>query len=67
MSATDTDWDDWEDFADGGSCQTCCGDGFEECQDTNSSEGCWELDCNGDIHTCPNCKGSGNAKDQWYW
>jgi hypothetical protein len=48
-------------------CQTCLGEGYEECEDTNSSEGCWERDCNGYAHTCPNCRGSGHAKDQWYW
>ena len=49
------------------SCQTCGGEGFEWCEDTNSSEGCWEPDCNGRVHTCPNCRGSGARKDQWYW
>ena len=48
-------------------CQTCGGDGVEECEDFDTSEGCWERDCNGRIHTCPNCRGSGKAKDQWYW
>ncbi len=48
-------------------CQTCDGDGFELCEDVNSSEGCWESDCDGSAHTCPNCRGSGLAKDQWYW
>ena len=53
-------------------CQTCGGDGVEECEewlfqeDTDASEECWEQDCNGRVHTCPNCRGSGNAKDQWY-
>lgn len=48
-------------------CMTCQGDGFEECETTNSAEGCWESDCDGDFHLCPNCKGSGLAKDQWFW
>jgi hypothetical protein len=48
-------------------CQTCGGDGFEECEDVNSSEGCWIAGCDGYFHTCPNCNGSGLAKDQWYW
>lgn len=38
-----------------------------ECETSTSSEGCWESDCDGDFHTCPNCKGSGLAKDQRYW
>lgn len=48
-------------------CQTCGGDGFEECEDSNSSEGCWERRCNGRLHECPNCGGSGLARDQRFW
>lgn len=48
-------------------CQTCGGDGFEWCEDQNSAEGCWAADCDGTAHTCPNCRGSGLAKDQWFW
>lgn len=55
-----------DDYEDDESCQTCGGDGFEQCED-DSSEGCWEWDCDGDIHLCPNCYGSGRAKDQCYW
>ena len=66
--SVDVDYhDDYDDAADGGPCQTCGGDGFEECEDTDSAEGCWIADCDGEIHTCPNCNGSGLAKDQWYW
>jgi hypothetical protein len=59
-----------DDFADEDGepdCHTCGGEGVEECEDVNSAEGCWEPSCNGDFHTCPNCKGSGRAKDCWYW
>lgn len=56
-----------DEYDHGESCQTCLGEGFEECEDWNTSEGCWEPDCSGTIHTCPNCRGSGRAKDQWYW
>ena len=49
------------------SCMTCRGEGWEWCEDTNSSEGCWEPDCDGEAHTCPNCYGSGDAKDQRFW
>ncbi len=45
-------------------CMTCGGEGFEECETTNRIEGCWERHCNGDFHECPNCHGSGRAKDQ---
>lgn len=49
------------------SCSTCGGEGYAECEDVNSSEGCWTHDnCNG-YGFCPNCRGSGLAKDQWYW
>ena len=44
-----------------------CEDGIEECHDSQSSEGCWAADCNGDFHVCTNCHGSGLAKDQTYW
>jgi hypothetical protein len=66
----DTDYGAIEDgdYGDGmDQCQTCGGDGIEDCNDSGSSEGCWERGCNDDWHTCPNCKGSGLAKDQWYW
>jgi hypothetical protein len=56
-----------DDEDDGARCMTCGGDGIEECEDTDSAEGCWQSDCDGDFHTCTNCHGSGLAKDQWYW
>jgi hypothetical protein len=63
-----TDPDDYEDFmAEERNCQSCHGEGWEECQDSNTAEGCWIKDCDGDTHTCGNCRGSGLAKDQWYW
>jgi hypothetical protein len=49
------------------SCQSCGGDGFNWCEDQDSSEGCWERNCNGETHTCFNCHGTGAAKDQWLW
>ena len=48
-------------------CQSCGGEGIEECEDVNSSEGCWAAHCNGSFHECTNCHGSGQAKDQTYW
>ena len=56
----DLDYGDDEDR----NCQTCCGEQIEECHDIL---GCFEAGCNGDYHRCPNCKGSGLAKDQCYW
>ncbi len=56
-----------KDYVTAVTCQTCNGDGFEECDDTYSSEGCWESDCDGYFHRCPNCRGSGKGKDQWLW
>ena len=58
---------EYDDYDDEPGCMTCGGEGYEECEDVNSSEGCWEADCNGIIHTCPNCRGSGKAKDQRFW
>ena len=60
-------YDDYGDYDPDWACQTCNGDGFEYCEDQNTSEGCWERDCDGTAHTCPNCSGSGASKDQWYW
>lgn len=56
----DYDLDDGEEHR----CMTCGGEGWEWCEDQNSSEGCWARDCDGTAHTCPNCDGSGLAKDQ---
>lgn len=70
LSPSDLDVPDWAyDFDDDDEpeCHTCHGEGVEECEDTDSAEGCWEPGCSGDLHTCPNCKGSGNAKDCWYF
>lgn len=53
-----------DDDTDEGTCQTCGGDGIEECESTLD---CWERDCTDGIHTCPNCGGSGRAKDQTWW
>ena len=61
------DYDEFDDYGDEPGCMTCGGDGIEECEDVDSSEGCWVADCNGYHHTCTNCRGSGKAKDQVYW
>lgn len=45
-------------------CSTCMGDGSEECMDSFM---CFEPDCTGEWHTCPNCRGSGRAEDMHYW
>ena len=65
MTLSEPDIEEYE--YDDDPCMTCGGDGIEECEDTDSAEGCWEPDCNGRFHTCPNCRGSGNAKDQRFW
>lgn len=62
MSATDYDPDDDLDY--GADCQTCGGEQIEECDDIL---GCFVKGCDGNYHTCPNCKGSGRARDQWFW
>lgn len=65
----DPEIDDYYEEDDGleRNCRTCRGDGWEWCEDTDSAEGCWEADCDGSAHTCPNCRGSGLAMDQCFW
>lgn len=55
--------DDFAEDADQGSCMTCHGEGWVFCEDWD----CWEPDCDGTAHTCWNCHGSGDPKDQWLW
>lgn len=55
------EWDD------GDSCRTCDGHGCEWCEESDTAEGCRESDCDGVVHRCHNCGGSGRAKDQVYW
>ena len=43
-------------------CHTCGGEGFEDCDDWD----CWEPNCRNGSHSCPNCHGSGLAKDCTY-
>lgn len=40
-------------------CTYCGGDGFTEGKDP-----CWD---EGELSTCPNCKGSGLKKDMTFW
>lgn len=65
---SDTDYEQVEDHDDGlGGCHSCGGEGYAECDDFGSSEGCWtHKNCDG-YGFCPNCRGSGLAKDCWYW
>lgn len=58
-----TEHEHYDDCEPASRCQTCDGDGVEWCDDWD----CWERDCTGDSHLCPNCKGSGLASDQWFW
>lgn len=67
MTTPPADFYGEDDYDDDGTCMTCQGDGFAECETTNTSEGCWERTCNGEIHRCPNCGGSGRASDQRFW
>ena len=63
--APDDDADGYDDDDDGyDACQTCAGDGYEDCWEPFD---CWEPGCNGAAHKCTNCRGTGSAKDQWYW
>lgn len=68
MTAAYEDYDDDLDVDyENRDCMTCGGEGWEWCEDVNSSEGCWVQGCDDVSHTCPNCRGSGLAKDQCYW
>lgn len=44
-------------------CQTCGGDGYVMGSDLDDP--LWYDD--GEVYKCPNCRGSGNAKDQTFW
>jgi hypothetical protein len=67
------DWDfptsdeqaELDDGTDERECWTCGGDGYAECDEWD----CMHPSANGRAHlaTCPNCRGSGDAKDVWYW
>ena len=51
-----------------GRCWTCGGDGMVECDgDCPASDDCGCPYANAHLTTCPNCRGSGAAKDVWYW
>lgn len=63
--------EDDEEYCSGGedSCQTCGGDGYGvegEDWDMEDPVSSWTADEDG-ISPCPNCGGSGLAKDQRYW
>ena len=45
-------------------CGTCGGDGWVESVSEETGRYGWDTDKAG---TCPNCKGSGDASDMWYW
>lgn len=67
MPAADDPADDPADDGYDASCMTCGGEGHKECDDFDSSEGCWTHPACMGYGFCPNCRGSGLAKDQWYW
>ena len=45
-------------------CHTCGGEGFVESVAQETNRWGWDED---DVGECPNCGGSGLAKDCWYW
>ena len=64
--ALDTFDDDVEDVdEDMGACWVCGGDGYGTRGDFGNDDPINESD--DDIIPCPNCKGSGDASDCWYW
>lgn len=62
-SADASDYDD-NDFDPEHPCHTCGGDGFVDSVAEESGRWGWDEDEPGQ---CPNCNGSGLAKDCWYW
>lgn len=56
----DGEWDEGRD------CMTCGGEGWgEPGYDWDDTDPLWYTP--GTLEPCPNCRGSGLAKDQWYW
>ncbi len=45
-------------------CNTCGGDGFVESVAAETGRHFWDTEGPG---KCPNCRGSGLARDCWYW
>jgi hypothetical protein len=63
MQGYDDDPDDWDEEAD---CWMCGGDGWGIVGvDWDTFDPLW--DEAGEVRRCPNCRGSGRAKDCWYW
>lgn len=60
---TDDDFDYDDQFEDT-PCHTCGGDGLVESVAAVTGRWGWDED---DVGRCPNCNGSGKAKDCWYW
>jgi DnaJ-class molecular chaperone len=59
--ALDDDGQEWR-------CMTCGGEGIAECDgDCSESDDCGCPYADGHFIRCPNCMGSGKAKDQRYW
>ena len=62
------DWDGEEDLdPEEVFCWTCGGDGCGVVGVDWESEDCVNGPYPGEIEKCPNCHGSGLAKDCWYW
>lgn len=60
---------DYDDLYDPGDepCHTCGGDGWGIVGVDWDSDDPINGPYDGEIEKCPNCKGSGLAKDCWYW
>ena len=63
---TDTDYDDDLDWDEESDCRTCGGDGWGVVgDDWDAADPFWDIPRT--IQRCPNCRGSGLAKDQQFW
>lgn len=64
MTDANFDVDLGEEFDDDPLCMTCGGDGVMGAQEANCD---WINYGPNELDVCPNCRGSGLAKDQQFW
>ena len=57
----DADLDGWDDDE---GCTHCGGEQWTECDDPLQ---CTYPRCDGELHPCPACYGTGLSKHQWLW
>ena len=63
-STDETNEEDYDYDEELATCHTCCGEGWVDSVAEETGRHFWDDDGPGE---CPNCRGSGLAKDCWYW